>query len=111
MDIADIADLLAAKPPVIASWVYRVYERIRQHPLPEHDWRALFEFGIAACLRTHDMAGLHAVLALAANYFDSIGDQFGCLPYIEDTMQLVRFDPEARTIVLACTHDILIGNS
>ena len=56
-------------------------------------------------------AGHFAVLALAANYFDSIGDQFGCLPYIEDTMQLVALDSEARAVVLDCTHDIMIGNS
>ena len=107
----DIADLLATEPPVIASWAYRIYERIRREPLPEAEWRALFEFGIELSLRRRDMVGLHAVLGLAANYFASIGDQFGCLPYIEETMQRVAADPEARAIVLDCTHDILIGNS
>jgi hypothetical protein len=52
-----------------------------------------------------------AVFALAANYFDSIGDQFGCLSYIEDTMRLVAHNPQARAVVLDCTHDIMIGNS
>lgn len=107
----DIADLLAAEPPVIASWAYRVYERIRRQPLPEPDWRALFEFGLELSLSRRDMVGLHAVLGLAANYFASIGDQFACLPYFEDAMQRVAHDPEARTLVLDCTHDILIGNS
>ncbi len=107
----DIADLLAEEPPVIASWAYRVYERIQRQPLPEPDWRSLFDFGVGTSLRRGDMAGLHAMIALAANYFDSIGDQFGCLAYIEETMQLVALDAEARAVVLDCTHDIMIGNS
>ncbi len=107
----DIADLLVADPPVIASWAYRVYERIRQHPLPEDDWRALFEFGIETSLRRRDMVGLHAVLGLASTYFDSVGDQFGCLRYIDETMQRVSADPEARAVVLSCTYDIMVGNS
>lgn len=107
----DINDLLAEQPPVIARWAYRVYDRIQRQPLPEPDWRALFEFGVDASLRRRDMAGLHAMIALAANYFDSIGDQFGCLSYIEETMQLVAADPDARAVVLDCTHDIMIGNS
>ena len=107
----EIADLLATDPPVLASGAYRVYERIRRQPLLEADWRALFEFGIEAALRRRDMVGLHAVLGLAANYFASIGDQFACLPYFEETMQRVAHDPEERALVLDCTHDILIGNS
>lgn len=107
----DIADLLASEPPVIASWAYRVYDRIQRQHLSEPEWRALFEFGVDASLRRRDMAGLHAMLALAANYFDSIGDQFGCLRYIEDTMQLVALDPHARAVVLDCTRDIMVGNS
>jgi hypothetical protein len=51
------------------------------------------------------------MIRLAANYFDSIGDQFGCLPYIEETMQRVGDDEAARTVVLECTRDIMVGNS
>ena len=107
----EIADLLATEPASIAPWAYRVYERIRRQPLPDEEFRALFERGIEVSLRRHDMVGLHASLGLAANYYASIGDQFGCLPYFEETMQRVLGDPEARAIVLQCTHDILIGNS
>ena len=57
------------------------------------------------------MDGLRSVLSLAATYFDSVGDQFGCLPDFEATMTRVQDDPEARAVVLECTHDILIGNS
>ncbi len=107
----DISDLLTEGPPAIAAWAYRVYDRIERRHLAESEWRAIFEFGVTAALRRRDMPGLHAMLALAANYFDSIGDQFGCLAYIEETMQRVASDPEARTIVLDCTRDIMVGNS
>lgn len=107
----DLADLLTRQPPVVAAWAYRVYDRIERQHLTESEWCALFDFGVATALERRDMAGLHAMIALAANYFDSIGDQFGCLRYIEQTMQRVADDPEARAVVLDCTRDIMVGNS
>lgn len=107
----DIADLLTAEPASLASWTHRAYDRVRGTHLTEREWRDLFEFGVTAALGRRDMDGLRSVLALAANYFDSIGDQFGCLTYIEETMQRAAADPQARAIVLECTHDLMIGNS
>jgi hypothetical protein len=107
----DTSDLLAAEPAVVASWAYRVRERISGHALTATEWRALFEFGVSAALARRDMAGLRAMIGLAANYFDSVGDQFACLPYIEETMQRVLHDPEAVEVVLGCTRDIIVGNS
>ena len=107
----DIADLIAEAPPVVATWTHRVYDRIRGHALTDATWRSLFDLGVTTALERRDMAGLRAVLSLAATYFDSLGDQFACLPSFEETMQRVQDDPDARTVVLECTHDILIGNS
>ena len=107
----DIADLLAEKPQLVATWAHRVYERVRGQALTDAAWQSLFDLGVSTALERRDMPGLRAVLSLAATYFDSLGDQFACLPYFEATMQRVQDDLEARAVVLECTHDILIGNS
>ncbi len=107
----DIDDLLAGDPRPIPVWAYRVYDRVRGHDLTEPQWRGLFSLGVDTALRDRDLVGLHSMLALAANYFDSIHDQFGCLQYVEETMQRVAGDPEARAVVLDCTRDLMIGNS
>jgi hypothetical protein len=107
----EIADLIAAEPASVATWTHRVYERIRSQPMTDAAWRSLFELGVSTALARRDMDGLRSVLSLAATYYDSIGDQFGCLPYFETTMARVQDDPQARAVVLECTHDILIGNS
>lgn len=107
----EIADLIAGEPASVSTWTHRVYERIRHQPLTDAAWRSLFELGVGTALARHDMDGLRSVLSLAATYYDSIGDQFGCLPDFEATMARVQDDPQARAVVLECTHDILIGNS
>ena len=107
----NLADLLMTEPPAIAAWAYRVYDRIERQHLTESEWHVVFDFGVTIALRRRDMVGLHAMIALAANYFDSIGDQFGCLAYIEEAMQRVAGDAEARAVVLDCTRDIMVGNS
>lgn len=109
--MTDITDLTATEPPVVASWAHRVYDRVRGEHLTDLEWRALFEFGVDTSLRRGDLDGLRAMLALAATYFDSIGDQFGCLQYIQETMARVELTPEARTVVLQCTYDVMVGNS
>ncbi len=107
----DINDLIAAPPTDLPTWAHHAYLRIRGRHLPDHHWRALYNFGIDLALQRRDMPGLHAMISLAATYHDSVGDQFGCLPYIEDTMQRLDPDPEARTLVLTATREILVGNS
>ena len=62
----ELMDLLATEPADIAPWTYRVYERIRRQPMPDAEFRNLFERGIEVALRRRDMVGLHAVLGLAA---------------------------------------------
>ena len=107
----EIADLIAEEPVSVSTWTYRVYDRIRRQPLTDAAWHSLFDLGVTTALARRDMDGLRSVLSLAATYFDSVGDQFGCLPDFEATMTRVQDDPEARAVVLECTHDILIGNS
>lgn len=107
----EIADLIEGEPASVATWTHRVYERIRSQPLTDAAWRSIFDLGVSVALARHDMDGLRSVLSLAATYYDSIGDQFGCLPNFEATMARVQDDPQARAVVLECTHDILIGNS
>lgn len=107
----EIADLIEGEPASVATWTHRVYERIRSQPLSDAAWRSIFDLGVGTALARRDMDGLRSVLSLAATYHDSIGDQFGCLPNFEATMARVQGDPQARAVVLECTHDILIGNS
>ncbi|MFA7296946.1 MAG: hypothetical protein WC211_07155 [Dehalococcoidia bacterium] len=107
----EIADLIEGEPDSVATWTHRAYERIRARPLTDAAWQSIFDLGVDTALTRRDMNGLRSVLSLAATYYDSIGDQFGCLPNFEATMARVQGDPQARAVVLECTHDILIGNS
>jgi len=107
----DIDSLLGSEPGSLANWSGEVYARVRGVHLTEPEWRAIFEFGVELAVRRGDLDGVRSMIRLAANYFDSIGDQFGCLPYIEETMQRVGDNEAARTVVLECTRDIMVGNS
>ncbi len=107
----DVASFIDSEPGSLANWSGEVYARVRGVHLTEAEWRALYEFGVGVAVGRGDLDGVRSMIRLAANYFDSIGDQFGCLPYIEELMQRVGDDAASRTVVLECTRDIMVGNS
>lgn len=107
----NLATFTASEPSSLANWSGDVYRRVRGVHLTESEWRALFEFGVELALRRGELDAVRSMIRLAANYFDSIGDQFGCLPYIEETMQRVGDNAAVRAVVLECTRDIMVGNS